>query len=53
MKRQQRIGYAKTGSVQNLRKPWSGRRISVRQNAGVIGLLASILVWISSYTAYL
>ena len=23
------------------------------QNAGVIGLLASILVWISSYTAYL
>lgn len=53
MKRQQRIGYAKTGSVQNLGKPWSDGRISARRNARVIGLLASILLWISSYTAYL
>jgi len=26
---------------------------SVTANAGVIGLIASILIWISAYTAYL
>jgi len=31
----------------------SGNATAFADNAGVIGLLASILVWISSYTAYL
>jgi len=31
----------------------SGNATAFAKNAGVIGLLASILVWISAYTAYL
>ena len=31
----------------------SGSATAFAGNAGVIGLLASILVWVSSYTAYL
>jgi hypothetical protein len=30
----------------------SGSATAFSENAGVIGLLASILVWISAYTAY-
>jgi multidrug resistance efflux pump len=36
-----------------LRLGMSGSATAFADNAGVIGLLASILVWISSYTAYL
>jgi multidrug resistance efflux pump len=36
-----------------LRLGMSGSATAFSENAGVIGLLASILVWISSYTAYL
>jgi multidrug resistance efflux pump len=38
---------------QSLRLGMSGSATAFADNAGVIGLLASILVWISSYTAYL
>lgn len=37
----------------SLRLGMSGGATAFASNAGVIGLLASILVWISSYTAYL
>jgi hypothetical protein len=40
-------------SRDSLRLGMSGRVTAFSSNAGVIGLLASILVWISSYTAYL
>jgi multidrug resistance efflux pump len=36
-----------------LRLGMSGSVTAIAGNAGVIGLLASILVWVSSYTAYL
>jgi len=36
-----------------LRLGMSGSATAFSENAGVIGLLASILVWVSSYTAYL
>jgi multidrug resistance efflux pump len=36
-----------------LRLGMSGTATAFAHNAGVIGLLASILVWVSSYTAYL
>jgi multidrug resistance efflux pump len=36
-----------------LRLGMSGSATAFSEKAGVIGLLASILVWISSYTAYL
>ncbi|TWC07188.1 multidrug resistance efflux pump [Bradyrhizobium macuxiense] len=36
-----------------LRLGMSGTATAFANNAGVIGLLASILVWVSSYTAYL
>jgi multidrug resistance efflux pump len=36
-----------------LRLGMSGRATAFAGNAGVIGLLASILVWVGSYTAYL
>jgi multidrug resistance efflux pump len=36
-----------------LRLGMSGSATAIAGNAGVIGLLASILVWVSSYTAYL
>ncbi|WP_431014873.1 HlyD family secretion protein [Bradyrhizobium pachyrhizi] len=36
-----------------LRLGMSGNATAFADNAGVIGLLASILVWVSSYTAYL
>jgi hypothetical protein len=36
-----------------LRLGMSGNATAFASNAGVIGLLASILVWVSSYTAYL
>jgi multidrug resistance efflux pump len=36
-----------------LRLGMSGSATAFASNAGVIGLLASILVWVSSYTAYL
>jgi multidrug resistance efflux pump len=38
---------------EQLRLGMSGSATAFSANAGVIGLLASILVWISSYTAYL
>ena len=38
---------------ESLRLGMSGTATAFAENAGVIGLLASILVWISSYTAYL
>jgi multidrug resistance efflux pump len=38
---------------QSLRLGMSGHATAFAPNAGVIGLLASILVWVSSYTAYL
>jgi multidrug resistance efflux pump len=37
----------------SLRLGMSGSATAFATNAGVIGLLASILVWVSSYTAYL
>src|SRR5438552_16249027 len=40
-------------SRETLRLGMSGSATAFSPNAGVIGLLASILVWISSYTAYL
>lgn len=40
-------------SGQSLRLGMSGNATAFAPNAGVIGLLAFILVWISSYTAYL
>jgi multidrug resistance efflux pump len=40
-------------SREQLRLGMSGNATVFAANAGVIGLLASILVWISSYTAYL
>jgi multidrug resistance efflux pump len=40
-------------SRDSLRLGMSGSATAFAENAGVIGLLASILVWISSYTAYL
>jgi multidrug resistance efflux pump len=40
-------------SRESLRLGMSGSATAFAHNAGVIGLLASILVWISSYTAYL
>src|SRR6266481_2063142 len=40
-------------SREKLRLGMSGNATAFADNAGVIGLLASILVWISSYTAYL
>ena len=40
-------------SRDSLRLGMSGNATAFAANAGVIGLLASILVWISSYTAYL
>src|SRR5450755_2338587 len=40
-------------SRETLRLGMSGSATAFSANAGVIGLLASILVWISSYTAYL
>jgi multidrug resistance efflux pump len=40
-------------SREALRLGMSGSATAFADNAGVIGLLASILVWISSYTAYL
>jgi multidrug resistance efflux pump len=40
-------------SRETLRLGMSGSATAFSENAGVIGLLASILVWISSYTAYL
>jgi multidrug resistance efflux pump len=40
-------------SREALRLGMSGSATAFASNAGVIGLLASILVWVSSYTAYL
>ncbi len=40
-------------SRNSLRLGMSGSATAFAENAGVIGLLASILVWISSYAAYL
>jgi multidrug resistance efflux pump len=40
-------------SRETLRLGMSGSATAFSEKAGVIGLLASILVWISSYTAYL
>jgi multidrug resistance efflux pump len=40
-------------SRKSLRLGMSGSATAFAGNAGVIGLLASILVWVSSYTAYL
>jgi multidrug resistance efflux pump len=40
-------------SRESLRLGMSGNVTAFAANAGVIGLLASILVWISAYTAYL
>jgi multidrug resistance efflux pump len=40
-------------SHDTLRLGMSGNATAFAENAGVIGLLASILVWISAYTAYL
>jgi len=40
-------------SRESLRLGMSGSATAFADNAGVVGLLASILVWISSYTAYL
>ena len=40
-------------SRDSLRLGMSGTATAFADNAGVIGLLASILVWIGSYTAYL
>jgi multidrug resistance efflux pump len=40
-------------SRDSLRLGMSGSATAFADNAGVIGLLASILVWVSAYTAYL
>jgi multidrug resistance efflux pump len=40
-------------SRESLRLGMSGSATAFSEKAGIIGLLASILVWISSYTAYL
>lgn len=40
-------------SRESLRLGMSGSATAFADNAGAIGLLASILVWVSSYTAYL
>ncbi|MCK1454528.1 HlyD family secretion protein, partial [Bradyrhizobium sp. 35] len=40
-------------SGDSLRLGMSGNATAFAPNAGVIGMLASILVWVSSYTAYL
>jgi hypothetical protein len=40
-------------SRESLRLGMSGTATTFSPNAGVIGVLASILVWIRSYTAYL
>jgi multidrug resistance efflux pump len=40
-------------SRESLRLGMSGSATAFSEKAGVIGLLASILVWVSSYTAYL
>ncbi len=40
-------------SRESMRLGMSGNATAFAENAGVIGLLASILVWISAYTAYL
>jgi multidrug resistance efflux pump len=40
-------------SRESLRLGMSGTATAFAANAGVVGLLASILVWVSSYTAYL
>jgi multidrug resistance efflux pump len=40
-------------SQDSLRLGMSGNATAFAEKAGVIGLLASILVWISSYVAYL
>jgi hypothetical protein len=40
-------------SRDSLRLGMSGSATAFSEKAGVIGLLASILVWVSSYTAYL
>jgi hypothetical protein len=40
-------------SRESLRLGMSGSATAFSEKAGVIGLLASILVWINSYTAYL
>jgi multidrug resistance efflux pump len=40
-------------SRESLRLGMSGSATVISEKAGVIGLLASILVWVSSYTAYL
>jgi multidrug resistance efflux pump len=40
-------------SRETLRLGMSGSATAFAENAGVIGLLASILVWVSAYTAYL
>jgi multidrug resistance efflux pump len=40
-------------SRESLRLGMSGNATAFAGNAGVIGLLASILVWVSAYTAYL
>jgi hypothetical protein len=40
-------------SRESLRLGMSGNATAFSEKAGVIGLLASILVWISAYTAYL
>jgi multidrug resistance efflux pump len=40
-------------SRDSLRLGMSGSATAFADNAGVIGLLASILVWVGSYTAYL
>jgi multidrug resistance efflux pump len=40
-------------SPESLRLGMSGTATAFAGNAGVIGLLASILVWVSAYTAYL
>ena len=40
-------------SRDSLRLGMSGNATAFADNAGVIGLLALILVWISAYTAYL
>jgi multidrug resistance efflux pump len=40
-------------SRDSLRLGMSGSATAISEKAGVIGLLASILVWVSSYTAYL
>ena len=40
-------------SRDSLRLGMSGNATAFAENAGVIGLLASILIWISAYTAYL